>query len=79
MLPERQCNMKSKIRQEIKNSEVVELRKKLKDAQQALTQAMLDHKQFKLKNSSSLTTMRKEIAVILTVLKEKEAQNGKNA
>ncbi len=71
--------MKTKIRQEIKNSEVVELRKKLKDSRQALTQAMLDHKQFKLKNSSSLTTMRKEIAIILTVLKEKEAHNGKNA
>lgn len=71
--------MKTKVRQEIKNSEVVELRKKLNDARQALAQAMLDHKQFKLKNSSSLTTMRKEIAVILTVLKEKEVQNGKNA
>ena len=41
---------------------------------------MLDHKQFKLKNTSSLTTKRHEIAVILTVIKEKEAQNhGQNA
>jgi ribosomal protein L29 len=71
--------MKTKIRQEIKNSEVVELKKRLTDTRQALMQAMLDHKQFKLKNSSSITNYRREIAVILTVLREKEAQNGKNA
>lgn len=71
--------MKVKVRQEIKNSEVTELRKRLKDSRQALVQAMLDHKQFKLKNSTSLTTLRKEIAVILTILKEKEAGNGKNS
>jgi len=71
--------MKTKARQEIRNSEISELRKKLKDTRQTLAQAMLDHKQFKLKNSSSITTMRKEIAVILTVLREKEVHNGKNA
>ncbi len=71
--------MKTKVKKEIRNNDVLELRKKLKDSRQAFVQAMLDHKQFKLKNSSSLTTMRKEIAIILTVLKEKEAQNGKNA
>lgn len=71
--------MKAKVRQEIKSSDVAELKKKLKDARASLAQAMLDHKQFKVKNTSSLTTMRKEIAVILTVLKEKEAQHGKNA
>ncbi len=71
--------MKTKLRQEIKNSDVAELRKKLSDARKELSQAMLDHKQFKLKNTSSLTTMRKEIAVILTILKEKEAKNGQNA
>lgn len=71
--------MKTKVRQEIKNSDLGDLRKKLNDARKALAQAMMDHRQFKLKNTSSLTTMRKEIAVILTNIKEKEAQNGQNA
>jgi len=71
--------MKTKLKQEIRNTELAELKKKLVDSRKSLVQAFLDHKQFKLKNSSSLTTMRKEIAVILTVIKEKEAQNGKNA
>lgn len=71
--------MKAKVRQEIKNSDITELRKKLQDTQKSLVQAMLDHKQFKVKNTSSLTTMRKEIAVIKTHIKEKEAQHGQNA
>lgn len=71
--------MKTKVRLEIKNSDIVELRKKLKECRKAYAQATLDHKQFKLKNTSKLTTMRKEVAVILSYLKEKEAQNGQNA
>lgn len=70
--------MKTKIKQEIKNADVVELRKKLADTHQSLFQARLDHKQFKLKNTRLLTTLRKEIAVILTTIKEKELNNGKN-
>lgn len=72
--------MKLKLKQEITNSTPEELKKRLIDSRKALQQSMLDHKQFKLKNTSSLTAMRREIAVILTVIKEKEAQNhGQNA
>ena len=71
--------MKTKMRQELKNSDITDLRKKVSDTQKAFTIAMMDHKQFKLKNTSSLTTMRKEIAIIKTIIIEKEAQNGKNA
>lgn len=71
--------MKLKLKQEISNNTKEELIKKLLDSRKAFQQAMLDHKQFKLKNTSSLTTMRKEIAIIMTALKEKEVQSGQNA
>lgn len=72
--------MKLKLKQEITNSTPEELKKRLVESRKAFQQGMLDHKQFKLKNTSSLTTIRREIAVILTVIKEKEAQNhGQNA
>lgn len=71
--------MKIKIRQELKNSDKAELMKRLNDSRKALAKAALDHKQFKLKNTSSLTNMRQEIAVILTTLREKELNHGKEA
>lgn len=71
--------MKNKVLQEIKNKEIVELRKSVNEAKAELTSMQLEHAQFKLKNTSSLTSKRKEIAVMQTVLREKEAQNnGKN-
>lgn len=70
--------MKMKVKQELKNSDVSELKKKLQEKQKALFDAQLDQKQFKLKNTSSLTSLRKEIAVILTLMKEKEMTNEKN-
>ncbi len=72
--------MKNKVLQEIKNKEVLELRKAVNEAKTELTKLQLDHAQFKLKNTRSLTHKRKEIAVMQTVLREKEAENnGKNA
>lgn len=71
--------MKAKVLQELKNNDVAELRKKLADTRKALSDAVLEHKQFKLKNTSSITNLRKEIAVILTLMKEKETTHGKNA
>lgn len=71
--------MKKKVLQELKNNDGVELRKKLAETRKALFTALLDHKQFKLKNTSSITNLRKEIAVILTLMKEKEMTHGKNA
>lgn len=70
--------MKTKIKQELKNKDVSELRKQLADTRKTLYQARLDQSQFKLKNTRSLTHTRKEIAVILTLLKEKELNNDKN-
>ncbi len=71
--------MKLKVKQEIRNSSIDELQKKIAEARKSLSGATLDHKQFKLKNVRSLTHMRKEIAVMLTILKEKETQHGENA
>jgi len=68
--------MKSKIRQELKNTDKAGLVKKLAESRKALAKASLDHKQFKLKNTSSLTSMRQEIAVILTTLRERELSSG---
>ncbi len=69
--------MKVKVRQELKTIDKAELVKKLTDARKALAKANLDHKQFKLKNTSSLMSMRQEIAVILTILREKELSSHK--
>lgn len=71
--------MKAKVRQELKNSDILELHKKLSNARARLFEAILEHKQFKLKNTRSLTNLRKEIAVIQTLIKEKEMRHGKNA
>lgn len=71
--------MKLKEKQEIINKEKPELVKQLADLRKKLTAAVLEHKQFKLKNTSSLRNMRREIAVVMTVLNMKEEQNGKNA
>jgi len=71
--------MKMKMKEEIKNKDMSELVKSLKDARKKLVDSRLEQSQFKLKNTNSLTTIRKEIAVILTVMKQKEDANGKNA
>lgn len=71
--------MKSKILQEIKNKDIKELRKAVNEAKGELLKLGLDHSQFKLKNTKSLTIKRKEIAIMQTIIKEKEMQNEKNA
>ena len=70
--------MKMKVKEEIKNKDMAELVKSLKDARKKLADSLLEQSQFKLKNTNSLTTIRKEITVILTVMREKE-EHGKNA
>lgn len=69
--------MKQKVLSEIKNKDIQELRKMLEEARKELFQLQLDHAQFKLKNTRSIFHKRKEIAIIQTILKEKEAY-GKN-
>jgi ribosomal protein L29 len=50
---------------------VIELQKQLKDAREALATLRLDMAQNKIKNTGSLSAKRKEIAVVLTILKKK--------
>jgi ribosomal protein L29 len=71
--------MKNKALLEIKNKDISELRKAVHEAKGELLKLGLEHSQFKLKNTKSLTIKRKEIAVMQTIIKEKEMHNEKNA
>jgi ribosomal protein L29 len=68
--------MNANDRKELHTKTVQELRKLLKEAEAALLQLRLDHKQAKLKNVRSLFLKRREIAVLQTVMNEK-AKEGK--
>jgi ribosomal protein L29 len=64
--------MKSKNKKEIFAKTEKELRKTLTDARSALLDLVLDLRQNKLKNTRQIFWKKKEIALILTALKEKE-------
>lgn len=64
--------MKTKDRKEIFTKSENELRKTLVDARKSLLDFNLDLKQNKLKNTRQIFWKRKEIAWILTALREKE-------
>jgi ribosomal protein L29 len=64
--------MKSKDRKEIFTKNEKELRKALKEARDLLFNLGLDNKQNKLKNTRQIFWKKKEIAWILTALKERE-------
>ncbi|PIR80023.1 MAG: 50S ribosomal protein L29 [Candidatus Levybacteria bacterium CG10_big_fil_rev_8_21_14_0_10_35_13] len=64
--------MKLKQKNELFQKGENELRKMLKDAKENLFNLKLDLSQNKLKNTRSIFLKRKEIALILTALKEKE-------
>lgn len=51
---------------------VQELNTKLNELQKSFALASMNNAARKLANTSSLKTMRKDVAVVLTVLKEKE-------
>jgi ribosomal protein L29 len=70
--------MKSKEKKELFTKSEKELRKALKEAREALFNLNLDNRQNKLKNTRQLFWKRKEIAFILTALKEKEIANAEN-
>jgi len=69
--------MKTREKKEIFAKSEKELKKALKEAKEALFNLMLDNKQNKLKNTRSIFWKKKEIAFILTALKEKELTNEK--
>lgn len=71
--------MKHRDKKNIFTKEEKELVKKLKDARTELFNLKMDLTQNKLKNVKSVISKRKEIAVILTALREKELENAKNA
>lgn len=64
--------MKNKDKKELFARAEKELRKTLKQAKEELFNLTLDNKQNKLKNTRSIFWKKKEIAYILTALKEKE-------
>ena len=70
--------MKSKDIKALHSKDMPELRKMLKEVQTHLADARLEQSMFKLKNTRSLFTKRKEMAVIKTIMKEKEMEHDKN-
>lgn len=70
--------MKTKERKDIFTKSQKELKKFLNDARENLFNLNIDLSQNKLKNTRSIFLKRKEIALILTALKQKEFENAKN-
>jgi len=70
--------MKNKDKKDLYTKNTLELRKLLKEGYDALQALRFQKEQNTLKNTSSLTMKRKEIAVILTILnlKKEVAVNG---
>jgi len=64
--------MKSKDRKELFTRNEKELRKALKEAKDMLFNLGIENKQNKLKNTRQIFWKKKEIAWILTALKEKQ-------
>jgi ribosomal protein L29 len=56
-----------------------ELKKMLGEARSAKNNAALELAQMKAKNTKVLASARREVAQLLTIIKEKEIKNGKNA
>ena len=70
--------MKSRDKKELFTKSEKELRKALKEARESLFNLNLDNRQNKLKNTRQIFWKKKEIALILTALKEKEIANAEN-
>ena len=70
--------MKLKDKKDIFTKSENELKKAVSAAKDQLFDLRLDLSQNKLKNTTSIFLKRKEIAWILTALREKELENAKN-
>jgi len=66
--------MKTKERKDLHTKNLVELRTLLKNLKEAVFTARLELSQNKLKNTKSIFLKKKEIAQILTIIKEKEIE-----
>jgi len=74
-LLQKKVNMKTKEKKELFTKSEKELRKALFQARISLADLILELKQNKLKNTRQIFWKKKEIALILTALKEKELTN----
>ena len=70
--------MKTRDKKELFAKSEKELRKSLKEAKEALFNLVLDNRQNKLKNTRQIFWKKKEIALMLTALREKEIANAEN-
>ena len=66
--------MKTTEKKDLQTKTKAELIKLLQDAQKALMQLKLDHKQNKLQNTSEISNTRKKIAVVKTILRMQPAE-----
>jgi len=66
--------MKTQIKKELHAKSLLELKKQLKDVKDEVRSLRLDKEMGKLKNSSSLSLKRAEIAVIKTIINEKSIE-----
>ncbi len=64
--------MKTNEKKLLHNKELSELKKMAADLRSELSTARLDQSMYKLKNTRSLFTKRKELAQILTIMRGKE-------
>lgn len=64
--------MKTKEKKEVFSKDISELKNRLKEAREQLFEMRMDFSQNKLKNSRQLFFKRREIAQIMTVIREKE-------
>jgi ribosomal protein L29 len=71
--------MKTNEKKELHHKSIEELKKMLLDNEKELLTARLDHTRGKLKNVSSMTMLRRNIAQILTILRGKELSDEQNA
>jgi len=70
--------MKTKDKQALHAKTLQELKTLFKEAREALWSLKLEKRLGKLKNPRSIFWKRKEIAQILTIIREKEFENAKN-
>jgi ribosomal protein L29 len=68
--------MKHKEKQELHTKTVTELKTLEKEVRREIATLLLDKAQFKLKNTTYLDRTKDKLAVILTVMRGKEKQNG---
>jgi large subunit ribosomal protein L29 len=69
-------SMKRQEVKELHTKTTDELKKLLKDTQDALFTLQMDHEQHKVSNTSQLRNMRKDIARILSIIRGKELANA---